>query len=418
MQSSSKCQKKEKELVLGYVEGETAPGPAPRKTKGSRGGGRNEKQIRAEDKELAYAEPVFGSRGKRGKGEKKGGKRLPSKVKEEDKRLAYSELEVAPNRPELALPGASNRKSSEVGSVQIEPPDLARQSRPAPQPGAVRVAGINGTGSDSEYEDDWEVDEENQTRESEQIGTIQSEPIAAVLADDFDERLALTEAELETLRQENEEIKKEMQERKRTSPPVDAERMKPEAWWKRNQCKVLCMAVFLTVIIVISVTAVSTQVRSNPTLPPTLSPSHWPSESPSFPLPTNTPSSSPTSDIILLFQRTYSMKSDDIVELPRQGLEGSIATQIGLLTNLISLILYDNNITGTIPTEVGMLEALKILDLYQNKLEGTIPSEIGHLEDLEKLELYYNDLSGTIPSEIGKWRHKSKYQASENCSGD
>lgn len=348
MQSNSKIQKKEsngKELVLGDVEGETAPGPTPRKTKESRGGGRNEKYIRDEDKELAYAEPVTGSRGERGKGEKRGGKRLPSKVKEEDKRLAYSEPEVAPNLSRL---GASNRKSGGVGSVQIEPPHLSRQSRPAPQPGAVRVPGIDGAGSNSEYEDDWEVYEENQTRESEQTRTIQSEPIAAVVADDFDERLALKEAELETLRQENKEIKKEIQERKRTSPPVDAERMKSEPWWKRNQCKVLCIAVFLTVVIVISVTAVSTQVRSNPTLPPTLSPSQWPSESPSFPSPSNTPSSSPTSDLILFFQRTYSMKSDDIVELPRQGLEGSIATQIGMLRNTANTLWCFQNLTAFI----------------------------------------------------------------------
>jgi len=82
-------------------------------------------------------------------------------------------------------------------------------------------------------------------------------------------------------------------------------------------------------------------------------------------------------------------------------LTGSIPTEIGLLTMLQILDLYNNELTGSIPTEIGLLTMLQILDLYINELTGSIPTEIGLLTMLDELYLDGNQLTGSIPTEIG-----------------
>ncbi|MBC6476052.1 MAG: hypothetical protein GDA48_27240 [Hormoscilla sp. GM102CHS1] len=60
--------------------------------------------------------------------------------------------------------------------------------------------------------------------------------------------------------------------------------------------------------------------------------------------------------------------------------------------------------TGCFPgsSELGDLSNLQVLELYNNSLSGTFPSELGDLSNLQELELYNNSLSGTFPSELGE----------------
>uniref|UniRef100_A0A7R9ZDB3 Leucine-rich repeat-containing N-terminal plant-type domain-containing protein n=1 Tax=Pseudictyota dubia TaxID=2749911 RepID=A0A7R9ZDB3_9STRA len=56
---------------------------------------------------------------------------------------------------------------------------------------------------------------------------------------------------------------------------------------------------------------------------------------------------------------------------------------------------------GTIPTDLGMLSNLRELYLSGNNFSGTIPTEFGELSLLEKLGLEKNDgLSGAVPAEL------------------
>uniref|UniRef100_A0A7S3QBV8 L domain-like protein n=1 Tax=Chaetoceros debilis TaxID=122233 RepID=A0A7S3QBV8_9STRA len=124
-------------------------------------------------------------------------------------------------------------------------------------------------------------------------------------------------------------------------------------------------------------------------------------------------------------------------------LSGPIPSEIGALTSLTGLHLYNNALTGPIPPEIGALTSLTglglqdnalwrsnkwmtskdhsswrgvwtdsstnyVLDLDQfyNKLTGYIPSEIAALTSLQRLDLYENDITGPIPSEIAAlWTH-------------
>ena len=81
-------------------------------------------------------------------------------------------------------------------------------------------------------------------------------------------------------------------------------------------------------------------------------------------------------------------------------LQGEIPSEIGKLTNLEYIDLYDNQLTGEIPAELENLSNLKHLNLGSNYLTGKIPSELGNLSNLEHLNLSSNQLTEEIPTEI------------------
>ncbi|KAI9385428.1 hypothetical protein POPTR_011G068500v4 [Populus trichocarpa] len=77
---------------------------------------------------------------------------------------------------------------------------------------------------------------------------------------------------------------------------------------------------------------------------------------------------------------------------------GNIPRGIGNLSNLIGLILQQNELTGAIPSEIGRLKHLQDFSLASNKLQGHIPNEICHLERLSYLYLLENGFSGSLPA--------------------
>ncbi|MCZ0954476.1 MAG: leucine-rich repeat domain-containing protein, partial [Rhodospirillaceae bacterium] len=82
-------------------------------------------------------------------------------------------------------------------------------------------------------------------------------------------------------------------------------------------------------------------------------------------------------------------------------LSGSIPTGLGNLSNLELLSLNANKLSGPVPAELNGLSSLEELDLSSNQLSGSIPAELGDLPNLEELWLYSNELSGPIPGELG-----------------
>lgn len=86
-------------------------------------------------------------------------------------------------------------------------------------------------------------------------------------------------------------------------------------------------------------------------------------------------------------------------------LEGSIATEIGLLDTLIYFSVFDCNLTGDIPSEMGSLNNLIYLYLRKNYLTGTIPTSLGSLDNLTQLRIGDNLFNGTIPTEVGLLRN-------------
>ena len=82
------------------------------------------------------------------------------------------------------------------------------------------------------------------------------------------------------------------------------------------------------------------------------------------------------------------------------GMNGTLPSSLGNLTELKVLSLGRNQLTGTIPSSLGRLTKLEVLSLHHNRLTGSIPSSLGRLTNLEKLLLNHNRLTGTIPSSL------------------
>ncbi|CAB9508108.1 Leucine rich repeat N-terminal domain [Seminavis robusta] len=91
------------------------------------------------------------------------------------------------------------------------------------------------------------------------------------------------------------------------------------------------------------------------------------------------------------------------LEILENEFDGTIATEIGLVTNLEILSFHFDHgtglMTGTLPTELGLLTEMYFFSAGNHLLTGQIPSELG-LWPLHTLSVKDNPLTGTIPSEL------------------
>jgi Leucine-rich repeat (LRR) protein len=88
-------------------------------------------------------------------------------------------------------------------------------------------------------------------------------------------------------------------------------------------------------------------------------------------------------------------------EFLNNNLVGTLPDELGILTELETLYLYDNELTGQIPSSLGLLTKLSGLSMYGNQLNGTIPIELSTCTDMTLLYLDDNALTGQIPSALG-----------------
>ena len=71
----------------------------------------------------------------------------------------------------------------------------------------------------------------------------------------------------------------------------------------------------------------------------------------------------------------------------KNGLSGTIPTEMGLLTELTDIDFDKNALTGTIPTELGNIQNIVLFELDENALTGSIPTEVGRMTSVRKLDL-------------------------------
>ena len=82
-------------------------------------------------------------------------------------------------------------------------------------------------------------------------------------------------------------------------------------------------------------------------------------------------------------------------------MSGQIPNEIGDLSALMNLALYDNLLEGEIPAAIWNLTDLEFLLLSNNQLIGSLPQTLDSPPDLKDLWLHYNNLSGPLPQIIG-----------------
>ena len=87
-----------------------------------------------------------------------------------------------------------------------------------------------------------------------------------------------------------------------------------------------------------------------------------------------------------------------IQSLSETKLHGTIPTEFGMLTNLITIGFAGNMLTGPIPNSFKELRKLQVMNVVLNYLSGTIPSDgFTEITSLEMLALSSNSLTGTLP---------------------
>ena len=107
-----------------------------------------------------------------------------------------------------------------------------------------------------------------------------------------------------------------------------------------------------------------------------------------------------TPENVELWGECYNIEETNSIIIIVSNFNEEIPVEIGKLTNLIALILNNNQLTGEIPPEIGNLTNLMDLRIYNNQLTGEIPSEIGNLTNLDFLYLNNNQLTGEIPQQV------------------
>ena len=80
------------------------------------------------------------------------------------------------------------------------------------------------------------------------------------------------------------------------------------------------------------------------------------------------------------------------------NLGGTLAGNIGAMTNLKTLMLSTNNIKGKIPNKIHNAIRLEYIDLSQNQLTGSLPNQFP--QDLEAFIVWGNNLDRNIPQSI------------------
>lgn len=103
------------------------------------------------------------------------------------------------------------------------------------------------------------------------------------------------------------------------------------------------------------------------------------------------------------------------LDLSRNSLVGSIPLFEHRMMELQTFEFYSNILTGTLPKNLGNLWRQLVQFVgFDNELEGSIPSSLGLWRSLTRFDTENNNLSGSIPSEIGEWLNLESFHAGKN----
>nr|XP_027088252.1 receptor kinase-like protein Xa21 isoform X1 [Coffea arabica] len=85
------------------------------------------------------------------------------------------------------------------------------------------------------------------------------------------------------------------------------------------------------------------------------------------------------------------------LNISNMGLAGSIPSNLGNLSFLVSLDMGDNSFHGHLPEGMAHLRRIRFISLSHNNFTGEIPSWFGFLEKLQHLSLRNNSFTGFLP---------------------
>ncbi|CAN6227484.1 unnamed protein product [Urochloa humidicola] len=103
------------------------------------------------------------------------------------------------------------------------------------------------------------------------------------------------------------------------------------------------------------------------------------------------------------------------LQLLNLNLSGTLAPELGQLSQMKIMDFMWNSIGGSIPKEVGNITSLELMLLNGNQLNGSLPEEIGFLPNLNRIQIDQNHISGPIPKSFA-FLNKTKHFHMNNNS--
>ena len=100
----------------------------------------------------------------------------------------------------------------------------------------------------------------------------------------------------------------------------------------------------------------------------------------------------------LVCNETTRMVSE--INMARLSLNGSLPTELGLLSSVTKIDLGENQVIGKIPDDLYHLTDLQFLYMESNQLTGSLSQLIDNTRALEVISLGNNQLSGPLPSKL------------------
>ncbi|MYH50342.1 MAG: hypothetical protein F4151_12660 [Gammaproteobacteria bacterium] len=97
------------------------------------------------------------------------------------------------------------------------------------------------------------------------------------------------------------------------------------------------------------------------------------------------------------------------LDLPDNGLSGTLPPAVGDFLDLKRLDLEGNALTSRLPPDLGNLLELEALDLSGNGFSGPVPRNLAQLGALERLDLSDNELGGALPGILTSLRSLSDF---------
>ena len=85
------------------------------------------------------------------------------------------------------------------------------------------------------------------------------------------------------------------------------------------------------------------------------------------------------------------------INMARLSLNGSLPTEIGLLSSVTKLDIGENQVMGSIPDDLYRLTNLQFLYMESNQMTGTLSELIDTTRALEAISLGNNQFSGPLP---------------------
>lgn len=90
----------------------------------------------------------------------------------------------------------------------------------------------------------------------------------------------------------------------------------------------------------------------------------------------------------------------EVLRIHDNGLQGTLAPELSILSSLYELTLSDNMITGTFPSDYSSLSELDTFVLAFNQFEGPMPGFIFRYPDMVYWDIAYNRFTGSLPDNI------------------